>query len=121
MPTSVLVVDDSSVARKILIRSFPKTWAVDVRQAANGEEALAAYRASRPDIIFLDLNMPVMDGYQFLEALKDEANRPPILVLSGDIQPKAQERVMALGALGFVKKPITEAGLATLLQANGFQ
>jgi CheY-like chemotaxis protein len=119
MATSVLIVDDSSVSRKILMRALPKAWTVS--QAGNGIEAMQQYRASKPDLIFLDLNMPQMDGYQVLEALRNEPDRPPIIVLTGDIQPKAEERVMALGALAFVKKPLSEEGMAELLHKSGVQ
>lgn len=119
MPTSVLVVDDSSIARRILIRAFPKDWEAEIRQAADGAQALDAYRERKPEIIFLDLNMPVLDGYGVLEALQSEASRPPIIVLSGDIQPKAEERVLAMGALVFVKKPVAEDVIAALLKKCG--
>ena len=121
MGTHVLVVDDSSVARKILIRAFPRDWVVEIAQAADGAQALEAYRARRPDVIFLDLNMPVMDGYQVLEALRSETNVPPIVVLTGDIQPIAEERVRAAGAVAFLKKPIAEGVLAGLLDAHGLR
>ncbi len=72
MSVSVLVVDDSSMARKMLIRALPPDWDITVRQAANGIEALTAYRQGGVDVIFLDLNMPDMDGYQVLETLRRE-------------------------------------------------
>jgi CheY-like chemotaxis protein len=58
-------------------------------------------------VVLLDLNMPVMDGYEFLEAInRSELARPIVIVLSGDIQPGAQARVKQLGARAFVKKPV---------------
>ena len=63
--------------------------------------------------------MPVMDGYQFLEALDGDAKRPLVIVMSGDIQPKAQERVKDLGARAFVKKPFkADAILEALKSCN---
>ncbi len=117
---NVLVVDDSSTARKMLIRVLPKTMEATISQASNGSEAVGAFKSARPDLIFLDLNMPVMDGYEVLEALQHEPSLPPVIVLTGDIQPGAQERVMALGARAFVKKPVSEAQLAALLRDCGF-
>lgn len=86
------------MARKMLIKSLPSTWDVDVTQAANGQEALDAYRAGRADVMFLDLTMPVMDGYQVLENLQQEGLNSFVIVVSADIQPLAQERVKKLGA-----------------------
>jgi len=119
MPNSVLIVDDSPLARKMVLRALPAGWATEVRHAGNGVEALAAYRAATPDAIFLDLNMPELDGYQVLEALRGEPSLPPIVVLSGDIQPQARERVLALRARAFVKKPATAAVLEELLRSWG--
>lgn len=117
-PRAVLVVDDSSIARKSLIKRFPETWDVVVDQAGNGAEALEAYRSKGHELIFLDLNMPVMDGYQVLESLQSE-HLPTIVVLSGDIQPKAQERVSALGAAAFIKKPCSPEDITRVLRECG--
>ncbi len=110
MAMSILVVDDSAVSRSIVIRSLPAGWDVAITQASNGREALAALNGKHHAVVLLDLNMPVMDGYQFLEALEamgaTEVVRPIVIVLSGDIQPHAQARVQALGAKAFVKKPV---------------
>jgi two-component system chemotaxis response regulator CheY len=107
MSTPILVVDDSAVSRSIVIRSLPRGWDVAVTQAANGQEALSALHRAPHAVVLLDLNMPVMDGYEFLEAInRSELARPIVIVLSGDIQPGAQARVKELGARAFVKKPV---------------
>jgi two-component system, chemotaxis family, chemotaxis protein CheY len=118
MACAVLIVDDSPISRKLVIKSLPAGWTDDVTEAANGLEALAALRARPRTVVLLDLNMPVMDGYQFLEAL-DPSSRPPVVVLSGDIQPKALDRVMALGARAFLKKPVRAEALAEVLGTCG--
>ena len=120
MATSVLIVDDSAVSRSIVIRSLPPDWDVAITQASNGSEALAALTASHHAVVLLDLNMPVMDGYEFLEAVKRSALAMPIvIVLSGDVQPKAQARVKELGASVFVKKPIRPQSIRDALVACG--
>jgi CheY-like chemotaxis protein len=107
MTTSILIVDDFRVSRSIVIRCLPPGWDVAVTQAGNGSEALAALGERPHAVVLLDLNMPVMDGYQFLEAMqRSELARPIVIVLSGDVQPKAQARVKQLGASAFVKKPV---------------
>jgi len=111
----VLIADDSSLARKLLLKALPESLTDEVSQAANGQEALAAYEAGQAELIFLDLTMPVMDGLQALEHRhKIEANAV-VIVVSADIQPQARQRVIELGAAAFIKKPISsEAMLATL-------
>ena len=92
---------------------------VEITQAANGIEALAAYRAGHVDVMFLDLTMPDMDGYQVLETLRKEDLNCLVIVVSADIQEKAQERVLAMGAIAFIRKPITAEGLRDVLKQYG--
>lgn len=119
MPTEVLVVDDSLVARKLLIRALPSDWSVTLTQVSNGAQALIEYRKKRHSVMFLDLNMPELDGYDVLKTLHDEGILPIVIVLSGDIQPHAQEKVFALGARAFVRKPATAEVVAKVLLEAG--
>jgi len=59
-----------------MARALPKGWDVDVSFAGNGAEALDAIKAGKADILFLDLNMPVMDGYEALAAIRSQDLRP---------------------------------------------
>jgi two-component system chemotaxis response regulator CheY len=119
MGLPVLVVDDSTLARKLLINALPEAWDVDISQAANGREALAAYREGRASIMFLDLTMPGMTGFEVLEAVRAEGLDSFVIVVSADIQPEAKARVKALGAVAFIEKPITNAKLLPVLKEYG--
>lgn len=119
MATPITIVDDSAMSRKLMIRALPPNWSVDITQAANGKEALDAYHAGKADVMFLDLTMPVMDGYEVLETLKKEGLNTFVIVVSADIQPKAQERVMQLGATAFIKKPVSTEEVARILKQYG--
>jgi len=92
---------------------------VEISQAGNGVEAMEAYRAGKAAVMFLDLTMPVMDGYQVLEALQKEDLNSFVIVISADIQPIAQQRVKDLGAIAFVKKPVTSEVLEEVLKKYG--
>ena len=72
MPISLLICDDSTVARKQVARSLPTDWDVDITYATNGVEAVSEIKAGKADVLLLDLNMPVMDGYEVLEAIVKE-------------------------------------------------
>ena len=115
MSTRVLICDDSKLARKQLARVLPTDWDVDVDYAENGQEALDMLLQSTFDILFLDLNMPVKDGYETLEALQSFSESPAVIVVSGDVQPQAIERVKNMGAIAFHKKPASSEELRTLL------
>lgn len=119
MSTPVLICDDSSFARKQMARALPKDWDVTVEFASQGEEAVAAIKEGKGDILFLDLNMPVMDGYETLQAIRAQDLPTMVVVVSGDVQPEAHERVMQLGALDFIKKPVNQEKLVELLDRYG--
>lgn len=119
MAIPLLICDDSSMARKQVARSLPENWEVDITFAVNGKEGLDAIRAGKGEMTFLDLTMPEMDGYGVLEHVFEEGLNAMIIVISGDIQPEARERVKKLGAIEFIKKPINKDKLTDVLNAYG--
>ncbi|MDH0895035.1 MULTISPECIES: response regulator [unclassified Pseudomonas] len=116
---SLLVCDDSAMARKQLLRALPPEWPVDVCQAAHGQEAMERIRQGGIDLLLLDLTMPVLDGYGVLTALRDEGLECRVIVVSGDVQEEAIRRVTELGALAFLKKPADPALVRETLQRLG--
>lgn len=121
MTLAVLICDDSSMARKQMARALPRDWDVQLSFAGNGEEGLEAIRAGKGEVMFLDLNMPVMDGYQVLQTIRAEDLATMVIVVSGDIQPEAWQRVMHLGALAFLKKPVVAGQLEEILEKYGIR
>lgn len=119
MSTPLLICDDSNMARKQVARSLPDDWDVDISFATNGLEGIEAIKAGKGDVLLLDLNMPVMDGYQVLEAILKQDLPTLVIVISGDIQPEAHQRVTRLGALDFIQKPVSKEKLTEILIAYG--
>lgn len=119
MSIPLLICDDSNMARKQVARSLPDDWDVDISFATNGEEGIAAIKEGKGDVLLLDLNMPVMDGYQVLETILKEDLPTMVIVISGDIQPEAHQRVTSMGALDFIKKPVNKVKLTEILSAYG--
>ncbi len=115
MTLRILICDDSAMARKHLQRSLPSGWQAEVHFAVNGADALNQIEQSTFDLLFLDLNMPEMDGYQVLSYLCSRSVKPKTIVCSADIQSEALQRVKQLGALGFMKKPSTPEDVKALL------
>jgi len=89
MSIPIVICDDSSFARKQMARALPDGCDVEITFAADGSEGLAAVRQGKAEFIFLDLNMPVMDGYETLQAMRDSGLSSRVIVVSGDIQPDA--------------------------------
>ncbi len=101
----ILVVDDSRAARMLissLIREFDQS--IEIEEASNGREAVEIYRKTLPDITFLDLTMPVMDGYEALEKIIGINPEATVIILTADIQKKSVERCKNLGAYEVIRK-----------------
>jgi CheY-like chemotaxis protein len=119
MPLPVLVVDDSAMSRKLTIRALPKEWDIEISQAANGFEAIESYHQGKAHVMFLDLTTPGMDGFEVLATLQKEGLDCFVIVVSADVQPAAQQRALELGAMAFIKKPITSEIVLEILKEFG--
>jgi two-component system, chemotaxis family, chemotaxis protein CheY len=111
MALDVLIVDDSAAIRKILHRVLIQAEVPlgKVNEAADGNEALAKMQAEKIGLILCDINMPNMDGIEFLTRIKsDDAFKavPIIMVTTEGSQAKVMQ-ALELGAAGYVKKPFT--------------
>lgn len=115
----VLICDDSMLARKAAQRALPQDWNIEISFACNGKEALDSLRRKQFGLLLLDLTMPEMDGVEVLEQIKAEGIEVFVVVISGDIQPQMQQRVLALGALDFIAKPVDNLRLLKTLQGFG--
>jgi two-component system, OmpR family, phosphate regulon response regulator PhoB len=109
---SVLVVDDEPVIRALVRASLEHSgW--QVREAVDGEEALAASTRDRPDVILLDAALPKVPGIEVCRRLRQVADTSdiPVVLLSGFIDEAQAEAAQQAGATGFVAKPFTPSEL----------
>jgi two-component system chemotaxis response regulator CheY len=111
MPTRVLIVDDSSVMRKIVERSLRQAGIdlAEVLQAGNGAEALAVLKKSQVDLILCDINMPVMDGLEFIKQLPgiESAKGVPVVMITTEGSESHVVQAISCGARGYIRKPFT--------------
>jgi len=111
MPLDVLIVDDSAAIRKILQRILQKIEIpiATVYEAGDGIEALASLRANKVNLILSDINMPNMDGLQFLGHVRanDEWKQVPVIMITTEGSQTKVLEAMHLGANGYVRKPFT--------------
>jgi two-component system chemotaxis response regulator CheY len=108
MPGTCLVVDDSRVVRKVA-RRILESHGFTVREAADGAEALASCRELLPDSVLLDWNMPVMNGIEFLKALRAEfGDQPPVLFCTTETEMSYVEQAIEFGAQEFIMKPFDD-------------
>lgn len=111
MEKVILVVDDSSTVRKFVAASL-NMKGFRVVTAADGIEALECMPTEKFDLIILDLNMPDMDGFEFMRTLREgpEYRDIPIIILSSMTDLKNKDLALEMGATAFLEKPLsTEA------------
>lgn len=115
---NVLVVDDSADLRDLIsmvIERHPGGWHV-IATAADGREAIDEARASRPDLVLLDIAMPVMDGMQALPHIRDAAPEALVVMLSGYPFATAGQGALDAGANGYLEKSDLVKGLIPRLE-----
>jgi CheY-like chemotaxis protein len=124
---NVLLVDDDKIFNFLSEKTLQRMGAVnEIHSALNGKEAIDLlndyFQGSRamPDIIFLDLNMPIMDGFGFIEAFRKlnipNKEKVRIVIVTSSQDPKDMERARGMGIQHYLTKPITEEKLRTALE-----
>lgn len=115
-PMSVVIVDDTEDLRFILRRVLSGSGRFQVAgEATNGQEAIEVAARVQPDLILLDLLMPVMDGWEALPLLRRACPRSRVVVVSGQDRTHAEARAIALGASGYIEKGVSSAEILRAL------
>lgn len=116
-PTAVLAEDDPLLrdAWATALRSL----GLRVREAADGIEALEAFRADSPDLLITDVRMPRMDGIQLIRKLRDEGRRIPIVVVTGWSSPELDRLAAETDSLVVLRKPFSITKLVLRLEGLG--
>jgi adenylate cyclase len=111
-PPRILVVDDHETNRDIFMTRLA-TRGYELLQASDGEQALAVAKASRPDVILLDVMMPKLDGFEVCKRLKSDASLPfmPIILVTAKSDPKDVVTGLDAGADEYLTKPVDQASL----------
>ena len=112
----ILIVDDEASIRLICrINLAASGWTCD--EADNGEEAVERIRTERPDVVLLDVMMPIRDGWMVAEDLADDPNQRdvPIVFVTARAEQRDRERAHSLGAVGYLTKPLNPVGLSAAI------
>ena len=106
-----LIVDDSSVMRKIVERALRQAGLelMVVHEAGSGAEGLELLRAEQVDLILSDINMPLMDGLEFLRQLRAQNLAPgvPVVMITTESSEEHVKQAILAGAQGYIRKPFT--------------
>ena len=108
MPKRVMIVEDEVETRQFLAKSFARQK-YDVVEAGNGVEALEKVKEQRPDVILLDVNMPKMNGFDFLKVLKADPTTKdvPVIMLTIRKEQKDLDKGISLGVDFYLPKPFS--------------
>lgn len=111
MAYTFLIVDDSLIVRKMIRKaiSLSEVEVNEVLEAENGQEALDLLDGAWIDLVFLDINMPVMNGMEFIENLRhrEHGSEIPVVVVSTEGSQERQDQMAAKEIKAFLRKPVT--------------
>jgi two-component system cell cycle response regulator DivK len=112
VPKKILVADDNRVSRE-LVREVLENPSQKVLEAENGEEALEKIINERPDIVLLDIQMPIFDGYEVLRRVRSDPHfsRLPVIALTAYAMKQDCEKALASGFDAYITKPIDGTAL----------
>lgn len=103
--SKILIVDDAAFMRMMVKDNLKKAGFTDFVEAGNGEEAMALFTEHKPELVLLDITMPVMDGIQTLTAIKQANPAAKVVMCSAMGQEAMVVEAIKLGALDFIVKP----------------
>ena len=117
MTLKVLAIDDSKTIRELL-RSVMEEAGFDFSSAVDGVDGVQRYAQVRPDVVITDINMPNMDGYGVIDAIRrgDIDNQVPILVLTTESGDKLKARARDAGATCWIVKPFDDVSLVSVIR-----
>jgi FixJ family two-component response regulator len=116
-PLVVAVLDDEPEMLKAL-RRLLNSRGFRVEEYERGEDFLAALSSHSPDCLLLDLHMPGVNGFDVLEAFRSRQISIPVIVVTAHDEPGTAERVRALGAFAYLKKPVDRDALLAAIEAS---
>lgn len=109
----ILVVEDNLDNRRILVYRLKRIGDFHILEACNGEEALGFVQKDTPDLIFMDLKMPVMDGWEATRRIRalEGGRRIPIIALTAQAMAGDEQKALAAGCDDYVAKPIVDPNI----------
>jgi two-component system chemotaxis response regulator CheY len=110
----ILIVEDSTAMRQLLNLAVRKRGA-EVAEAADGLAALKLLSQSQYDLVFVDLNMPILDGMKLIKRIREDGHATRICVVTTESSQAAEEQARALGAEWFLRKPVSRRDVERVL------
>jgi len=115
---TIIIVDDSTVMRKIISQILKSEMYDVIGEASNGSEAVDMYKELKPDLVTLDINMPIMDGIEALKEILTFDSEAKIVMLTSESEQKMVLQAVQSGAKNYVVKPPERANLLSKVKAS---
>jgi YesN/AraC family two-component response regulator len=111
-----MLVDDSRISRKIIGSVVKELGYNIVAEASNGKDGLEKYKKVRPDIVLTDIEMPEMDGYEMAKKILEFDKKAKIFVITSVVNAQFIKKILSIGVLDAIKKPINKQKLQMTLE-----
>ncbi|MCP4693815.1 MAG: response regulator [Desulfobacterales bacterium] len=117
MKKKILIVEDSPVGRKMIIKCIPGREEYEIIEANDGREGIEKFKETNPDVVFMDLTMPVLDGFEATSRIIALDNDAIVIAITSDVQRKSTKRILSRGAFSVINKPPTKLLMKKVLNA----
>ncbi|MHB8899465.1 MAG: response regulator [Thermoguttaceae bacterium] len=119
MSTRVLVADDSSTMRKIILRSLQAVGVTDATEAADGTEAVALFKPGEYQMVLTDWNMPGKTGLEVIQEIRAQDANVPIIMITTEAEKGRVMQAIQAGVSDYLVKPFTADTLREKLEKHG--
>lgn len=113
---NVLLIDDDSKFRTLFKRLIERKFFIKVTEAEDGKAGLELLQKAKPNLIFLDIDMPSIDGFEFLKRIREAGNNIPIVIITAHNEREFVEKIIAYNISGYLLKTEYTSQLADLLE-----
>ena len=119
MSTRVLVADDSSTMRKIIIRSLQAVGVTEATEAVDGADAVSRFQPGQFDLVLTDWNMPGKSGLEVVQSIRGQDAKVPIIMVTTEAEKSRVLQAIEAGVSDYLVKPFTADTLREKLQKHG--
>ena len=113
---TILLVDDEAHIRKYVSLILKQLGAPRVIEAGNGEEAIVSYQTQKPDLVLLDISMPLMNGLETLKKLKEIDPESVVIMLTSMVNRQSIDEALAFGAANYIRKDTPKEEIAQAIK-----
>lgn len=117
--TKIMIVEDSSLMRAVITNFIRKEYSdIEIVEAHDGLQAIDVYKKERPNLVFMDIKMPGMDGMTAFEKIHEFDSSAKVVMCTSLKEPEQEKKAIELGAKGYIKKPFSHEDIINAIKEN---